>query len=129
MEAKELTQAKRDVVTQLLTAHGWTNTLELLNGHAFKEGRLTRPALDPMAADLLPHLATAAAMIEFYQGMEFVSIDGRPPVRKAPPAHANDNEGPPPEILNFIKAITGGTAPRNPKTRPHATDEKQGNLF
>lgn len=127
MEPKELTQAKRDVISQLLNAHGYTNALELLNGHAFKDGKITRPALDPMAAYLLPILASLHEEVNFQRRMKFVSIDGRPPVRKGPSAHANDQEGPPPELLHLLEAITGiGRRPTLKKGRPQ---DKQGNLF
>lgn len=135
MEAHERTQARRDLITQLLTVHGYQATLNSLTGYAFKDGHLVSLAKDPTALDLIPYLATTKEEMDFQHRMKFISIDGSPPRPKNPPAHANSPEIlPTPEILKRIifEALTQA-APRPTANAPrkHATNHRkaQGELF
>lgn len=135
MEPKDLTQSRRDLITQLLAAHGYKNTLDSLTGYAFKNGQVVSLAHDPIALDLLPHLSTIQEELNFQRRMKYVSIDGGPPVRRDTPAHANDHGDPPqlpPELLQILEEIAGGRppAPRmKTQPRPHAQNQTQGQLF
>ena len=136
MEPKDLTQSRRDLITQLLAAHGYKNTLDSLTGHAFKDGHIISLAHDPTALDLLPYVPIIQEELNFQRRMKFISIDGGPPVRRDTPAHANDHGDPPPELppelLQILEEITRGrpTAPRmKTQPRPHAQNRTQGQLF
>ena len=129
MEPKELTQARRDVITELLHAYGYKATLDTLTGHAFKDGHIVTLAHDPAILDLLPYLSTIQEEMNFQRRMKFVSTNGRPPVRKSQIAHANEPEGLPPELLRVIEVISGGRPAPRKETRPHASNRTQGQLF
>jgi hypothetical protein len=130
---KDLIQARRDLITQLLAAHGYKATVDSLTGHAFKNGQVVSMANDPTALDLLPHLSSIQEELNFQRRMKFISIDGGPPIRRDTPAHANDQGSPPPELLKMLDAIINQGAARPPeprKRRPHTTNRKpQGELF
>jgi len=136
MEPHERTQARRDLITQLLTVHGYQATLDSLTGYAFKDGHLVNLAKDPTSLDLIPYLATIKEEMDFQKRMKFISKDGSPPHRKSPPAHANDPETlPTPEFLKriLLEALTQAAPKKNntttPRPRPHASKRTQGNLF
>lgn len=134
MEPIERTQARRNLIAQLLAAHGYQATLDSLTGYSFKDGQLVNLAKDPTALDLIPYLGTIQEEMNFQRRMKYISIDGGPPTKRGPPDHANDQEGPPPELLKMLDAIINQGAARPPdprkKTRPHATNRRpQGQLF
>lgn len=128
-EPRELIQARRNVLSELLKAHGYRGTLEALTGHAYDtSGHCLLMANKPEAAELLPYLATMQEEMSFQKRMKYISIDGRPPMRKRAQAQAQAQAGPPPELLAIINQITGPPRPRTPR-KPKPTEPAQKALF